>query len=148
MKKYYVYAGYYENFISGHKLPKPYILRDTFKTFDEALDYILENWEDEAIYYTEDVIDEAIDSGYIPNDESWSDFLLNESKKSMKESISTEVGAYLQGKIKQLTYCIADLKDRPSKRNANDVLRVAIDVKEFCESYIRELENAIKNDEF
>ena len=38
--KYYVYAGYYENFISGHKLPKPYTLRDEFKTFDEALDYV------------------------------------------------------------------------------------------------------------
>ena len=90
--KYYVYAGYYENFISGHKLPKPYTLRDEFKTFDEALDYVLENWEDDAIFFTEDVIGDAIDNGLI-NDEDWEDYLMkeskamsyDESKKSMKE---------------------------------------------------------------
>ena len=49
--KYYVYAGYYENFISGHKLPKPYVLRDTFKTFDEACEYVMENWEDDDIFF-------------------------------------------------------------------------------------------------
>ena len=31
IKTYYVYAGYYENYISGHKLPKPYVLKDEFK---------------------------------------------------------------------------------------------------------------------
>lgn len=84
--KYYVYAGYYENFISGHKLPKPYTLRDEFKTFDEALDYVLENWEDDAIFFTEDVIDDAIDNGFI-NDEDWEDYLMEESKKSARKSM-------------------------------------------------------------
>lgn len=84
--KYYVYAGYYENFISGHKLPKPYTLRDEFKTFDEALDYVLENWEDDAIFFTEDVIGDAIDNGFI-NDENWEDYLMKESKKSARKSI-------------------------------------------------------------
>ena len=84
--KYYVYAGYYENFISGHKLPKPYTLRDEFKTFDEALDYVLENWEDDAIFFTEDVIGDAIDDGFI-NDENWEDYLMKESKKSARKSI-------------------------------------------------------------
>ena len=84
--KYYVYAGYYENFISGHKLPKPYTLRDEFKTFDEALDYVLENWEDDAIFFTEDVIGDAIDDGFI-NDEDWEDYLMKESKKSARKSI-------------------------------------------------------------
>ena len=84
--KYYVYAGYYENFISGHKLPKPYTLRDEFKTFDEALDYVWENWEDDAIFFTEDVIDDAIDNGFI-NDENWEDYLMEESKKSARKSI-------------------------------------------------------------
>lgn len=84
--KYYVYAGYYENFISGHKLPKPYTLRDEFKTFDEALDYVLENWEDDAIFFTEDVIGDAIDNGFI-NDEDWENYLMEESKNSTRKSI-------------------------------------------------------------
>lgn len=84
--KYYVYAGYYENFISGHKLPKPYTLRDEFKTFDEALDYVWENWEDDAIFFTEDVIDDAIDNGFI-DDENWENYLMKESKKSATKSI-------------------------------------------------------------
>ena len=84
--KFYVYAGYYENFISGHKLPKPYILRDEFKTFDEALDYVWENWEDDAIYFTEDVIGDAIDNGFI-DDENWENYLMKESKKSARKSL-------------------------------------------------------------
>ena len=84
--KYYVYAGYYENFISGHKLPKPYTLRDEFKTFDEALDYVLENWEDDDIFFTEDVIGDAIDNGFI-NDEDWENYLMEESKKSARKSM-------------------------------------------------------------
>ena len=84
--KYYIYAGYYENFISGHKLPKPYLLRDEFKTFDDALDYVLENWEDDDIFFTEDVISDAIDNGFI-NDENWEDYLMKESKKSARKSI-------------------------------------------------------------
>ncbi len=87
--KYYVYAGYYENFISGHKLPKPYILRDEFKTFDEALDYVWENWEDDDIFFTEDVIDDAIDNGVI-DDENWEDYLMEESKKSARKSLKED----------------------------------------------------------
>lgn len=90
--KYYVYAGYYENFISGHKLPKPYILRDEFKTFDEALDYVWENWEDDDIFFTEDVIDDAIDNGVI-DDENWKDYLMEESKKSTRKSINESINA-------------------------------------------------------
>ena len=89
--KYYVYAGYYENFISGHKLPKPYTLRDEFKTFDEALDYVWENWEDDDIFFTEDVIGDAIDNGFI-NDENWEDYLMEESKKSARKSIKESRG--------------------------------------------------------
>ena len=87
--KYYVYAGYYENFISGHKLPKPYTLRDEFKTFDEALDYVWENYEDDAIFFTEDVIGDAIDNGFI-NDENWEDYLMKESKKSARKSMKEQ----------------------------------------------------------
>ena len=90
--KYYVYAGYYENFISGHKLPKPYTLRDEFKTFDEALDYVWENWEDDDIFFTEDVIDDAIDNGVI-DDENWEDYLMKESKKSARKSIKESINA-------------------------------------------------------
>ena len=90
--KYYVYSGYYENFISGHKLPKPYTLRDEFKTFDEALDYVWENWEDDDIFFTEDVIDDAIDNGVL-NDENWKDSLMEESKKSARKSIKESINA-------------------------------------------------------
>lgn len=89
--KYYVYAGYYENFISGHKLPKPYILRDEFKTFDDALDYVWENWEDDDIFFTEDVIDDAIDNGVI-DDENWEDYLMEESKKSARKPLREMFG--------------------------------------------------------
>ena len=89
--KYYVYAGYYENFISGHKLPKPYTLRDEFKTFNEALDYVLENWEDDAIFFTEDVIGDAIANGFI-NDEDWENYLMEESKNSTRKSIKESRG--------------------------------------------------------
>ena len=112
--KYYVYAGYYENFISGHKLPKPYTLRDEFKTFDEALDYVLENWEDDAIFFTEDVIGDAIDNGFI-NDEDWENYLMEESKnstrKSIKESINYEVEGLYFFNFDVGETCSIDLKD-------------------------------------
>ena len=123
--KYYVYAGYYENFISGHKLPKPYTLRDEFKTFDEALDYVLENWEDDAIFFTEDVIGDAIDNGFI-NDEDWENYLMEESKnstrKSIKESINGDCYIYfddngeIYGKNRRWVFCdnvkgITDTRD-------------------------------------
>lgn len=68
-------------------------------------------------------------------------------RKNLKESISTELSAYLQGEMKKLGYFIDDLNERPTKRNAKEVLRTTISVKEFCESYIRELEKMIKNNE-
>lgn len=93
IKTYYVYAGYYENFISGHKLPKPYTLRAEFKTFDDAVNFVWENWEDDGIFFTEDVIDDGIKSGWI-DDENWESFLMKESdkkaRKSLKESFVYE----------------------------------------------------------
>ena len=86
--KYYVYAGYYENFISGHKLPKPYTLRDEFKTFDEAFDYVLENWED---------------------------YLMKESKKSARKSIKESINYEVEGlyffNFDVGETCSIDLKD-------------------------------------
>ena len=112
--KYYVYAGYYENFISGHKLPKPYTLRDEFKTFDEALDYVLENWEDDAIFFTEDVISDAIDNGFI-NDEDWENYLMEESKKSARKSIKESINYEVEGlyffNFDVGETCSIDLKD-------------------------------------
>ena len=38
-RKYYVYAGYYENYISSKPMPRPYILRRTFRSIDRAINY-------------------------------------------------------------------------------------------------------------
>ena len=46
----------------------------------------MENWEDDAIFFTEDVIGDAIDDGFI-NDEDWENYLMEESKKSARKSI-------------------------------------------------------------
>ena len=137
--KYYVYAGYYENFISGHKLPKPYTLRDEFKTFDEALDYVLENWEDDAIFFTEDVIGDAIDNGFI-NDEDWEDYLMEESKnstrKSIKESINGDCYIYfddndeIYGKNRRWVFCdnVKGITDTRDFFSLNDFIIDAIHI--------------------
>ena len=82
--KYYVYAGYYENYISGHKLPKPYVLRDEFKSFGEAFDFLYDNWPDDQIFFTKDVADEAEKYGVL-DDWNYDDLVINESKKSIKK---------------------------------------------------------------
>lgn len=48
-KKYYVYAGYYENYISSEPMPKPYVLRKTFRSIDRAIEYA-DSFGDEIIY--------------------------------------------------------------------------------------------------
>ena len=48
-KKYYVYAGYWENFISSEPMPEPYILRRTFRSIDRAIEYAY-SFGDEVIY--------------------------------------------------------------------------------------------------
>lgn len=48
-KKYYVYAGYYENYISSKPMPSPYILRRTFNNINSAINYA-ESIEDAVIY--------------------------------------------------------------------------------------------------
>lgn len=92
--KYYVYAGYYENFISGHELPKPYVLRDEFETFEDAYDYLMDEWPDEGVFFTQDVVDANSDF-YLFNDEDWEKWVLKEddfdetltsSRKSIKSS--------------------------------------------------------------
>ena len=137
--KYYVYAGYYENFISGHKLPKPYTLRDEFKTFDDALDYVLENWEDDAIFFTEDVISDAIDNGFI-NDEDWENYLMEESKnstrKSIKESINGDCYIYfddngeIYGKNRRWVFCdnVKGITDTRDFFSLNDFIIDAIHI--------------------
>ena len=95
--KYYVYAGYYENFISGHKLPKPYTLRDEFKTFDEALDYVWENWED---------------------------YLMEESKKSARKSIKESRG---QTVAELLQYASPNTKVHIYTKITNDEFEGTVD---------------------
>lgn len=48
-KKYYVYAGYYELFVSSEPMPAPYILQKTFRSIDRAIEYA-ESWGDNIVY--------------------------------------------------------------------------------------------------
>ena len=52
-----------------------------------------------------------------------------------------------RGELMKLGYFIDDLHNLPSKRHANEVIRQAETVKDFCESVIYELNKAIKNNE-
>ena len=134
--KYYVYAGYYENFISGHKLPKPYTLRDEFKTFDEALDYVWENWEDDDIFFTEDVIDDAIDNGVI-DDENWKDYLMEESKKSTRKSIKESKNMTFSFKESELFVDIKHIIDSEKinlhKKISTDFVYNLNEFKDICD---------------
>lgn len=47
--KFYVYAGYYELYISAKEMPKPYVLLKTFRSIDRAIEYA-ESYEDTIIY--------------------------------------------------------------------------------------------------
>lgn len=138
--KYYVYAGYYENFISGHKLPKPYTLRDEFKTFDEALDYVMENWEDDALLFTKDVIGDAIDNGLI-DDENLENSLMKESKKSSRKSLKgknlKESLSFKESELKVDVTFVSDEDNRSptvSSEIATDYLYDLDDFKKVCDS--------------
>ena len=61
-KKFYVYAGYYENYISSKPMPKPFILRGVRYTIEEAISYA-DNFGD-GIEYCENVKDDLPDYLY------------------------------------------------------------------------------------
>lgn len=48
-KKFYVYAGYYENYISTQPMPAPYVLRRTCRTIENAIKYA-DSFGDTVIY--------------------------------------------------------------------------------------------------
>lgn len=79
------------------------------------------------------------------------DDVIFESKKSVKKSLKESFDKFtvntLRGELMKLGYWIDDLLDLPSKRHANEVIRQAETVINFCESTIYELKNAIKNNE-
>ena len=47
--KFYVYAGYYELFISSQPMPAPYVLLKTFRKIDRAIEYT-ESFDDNVVY--------------------------------------------------------------------------------------------------
>ena len=55
-KKFYVYAGYYELYISSEPMPAPYMYQAEFETINEAIEYA-EEWDD-TIQYCENVKDD------------------------------------------------------------------------------------------
>ena len=48
-KKFYVYAGYWENYISSKPMPSPYVKRRTFSNIDAVINYAEDLW-DTVIY--------------------------------------------------------------------------------------------------
>lgn len=48
-KKFYVYAGYYENYISTQPMQAPYVLRRTCRTIENAIKYA-DSFGDTVIY--------------------------------------------------------------------------------------------------
>lgn len=69
------------------------------------------------------------------------------TKRSLKESLDKWTTNTLRGELMKLGYFIDDLHTSPSKRHANEVIRQAETVRDFCESAIYELNKAIKNNE-
>lgn len=61
-KKFYVYAGYYENYISSERMPKPFILQGVRDTIEEAISYA-DSFGDN-IEYCENVKDDLPDYLY------------------------------------------------------------------------------------
>lgn len=51
--KFYVYAGYYELFISSEPMPEPYMYQAEFDNLDEAINFA-EEWDD-TIHYCENI---------------------------------------------------------------------------------------------
>ena len=76
MKKYYVYAGYYENYISSEPMPTPYILRKTFRKINRAIQYaesfcdtviFCDNVKDDLPDYLYDYLQEHNEFFKLPN---------------------------------------------------------------------------------
>ena len=61
-KKFYVYAGYYENYISSKRMPKQFILQGVRDTIEEAISYA-DSFGD-GIEYCENVKDDLPDYLY------------------------------------------------------------------------------------
>ena len=49
-KEFYLYAGYYELYLSSEPMPEPYVWQATFDNTDEAIDFAEEEIGDTLIY--------------------------------------------------------------------------------------------------
>lgn len=54
MKKYYVYVGYYEVFITTHELPAPYFVASRHKNATLATKRVEKDWPSASVYYDEE----------------------------------------------------------------------------------------------
>lgn len=68
MKKFYVYAGYYELYISSEEMPAPYMYQAEFDDIEKAIEYA-EEWED-TIIFCENVKDDLPEYIQIANQET------------------------------------------------------------------------------
>ena len=127
---------YYAVYITPKGKNKSKVVLDEQETIDkEDFDYI-----NDSVFV---MICEWIDNRY--GKELFE--LKKTTKRSLKESLDKWTTSTLRGELMKLGYYIDDLHNLPSKRHANEVIRQAETVKDFCESVIYELTKAIKNNE-
>lgn len=71
MRKIYVYAGYYELFVSSKPLAAPFMYQAEFDTVSEAEEWLDENFDtkNDTVYYERPIYDESRLAGY-PYDEA------------------------------------------------------------------------------
>ena len=146
------YRGGYVDVIDG----TTYIVFKYYGGKHDTIDRNDDSWDE--MYELEGVADVGYGSGYGMDNTKYEDMLLieledglNESKKSTRKSIKESYDKWttstLKGELMKLGYFIDDLHTLPSKRHANEVIRQAETVINFCESAIYELKNAVKNNE-
>ena len=61
MRKIYVYAGYYELFVSSKRLAPPFMYQAEFSTVSEAEKWLDENFdtENDTVFYERSIYDES-----------------------------------------------------------------------------------------
>lgn len=61
MRKIYVYAGYYELFVSSKPMAAPYMYQAEFDTVSEAEEWLDENFdtENDTVFYERPIYDES-----------------------------------------------------------------------------------------
>ncbi len=118
---------------------------DLFEYIAEAVhvfksEKLAQKFIDEHLKYFADK--DKVMIGEVPSDGIY------EEKKSLKESRDNWTSNTLRGELMKLGYFIDDLHDKPTERHANEVIRQAETVIDFCETVIYELKKDIHQHNF